>query len=109
MYIQYGIGRPKEEAETEDLSEGGLFIKTDSPMPIGTDVAMRLELEGFSLPLAGIVCWVKERDEDGKPAGMGVKLDNPHPRYVHYVRQQRKTSEVTEHALEELKKDAAGG
>jgi len=53
--VSYGLGRPNQEAETDDLSEGGLFIRTDEPMPVGTDLQLRFEAEGFGIPLRGIV------------------------------------------------------
>jgi len=87
--VSYGLGRPNKEAETDDLSEGGLFIRTDEPMPVDTDLQLRFEAEGYGIPLRGVVRWTREEDEDGRPRGMGIQLVNPHPRYIHYVRPQR--------------------
>ena len=105
--VYYGTGRPDQEAETDDLSEGGLFIRTDEPMPVGTDLQLRFEAEGFGIPLRGIVRWAREEDEDGRPRGMGIELINPHPRYIHYVRQQQKqvqtNGEPTTYEVEEWK------
>jgi hypothetical protein len=93
--VSYGLGRPNREAETDDLSEGGLFIRTDEPMPVGTDLQLRLEAEGFGIPLRGVVRWAREAVEDGRPRGMGIQLVNPHPRYIHYIRQQQRKAETT--------------
>jgi len=90
--VRYGLDRPTEAAETDDLSEGGLFIRTDEPMPIGTNLHLRLEADGFGIPLKGIVRWLREEEEDGRPRGMGIRLVAPHPRYLHYIRQQRNSS-----------------
>jgi len=109
LYVRYGLGRPTDEAETDDLSEGGLFIKTDSPLPVGTDLALRLEIDGFDLPLRGVVRWVREEAAGGRPSGMGIKLAQPHPRYIHYIRQQQTGPEPAKYELEEWKAEAAKG
>ncbi len=109
LCIRYGQGRPTEEAETDDLSEGGLFIKTDSPLAVGTDLALRLEIDGFGIPMQGVVAWVREEAVGGRPCGMGLKLARPHPRYVHYIRQKRKAPEPAKYELEEWKGKAAKG
>ncbi len=85
--VRFGVGRTRREAETDDLSETGLFIRTDGPEPVGTTLQLFLETEGFGIPLSGVVQWVRARAEDGRPCGMGVKLSAPHPRYIHYCRQ----------------------
>ena len=99
--IRYGVSRPEIPAQTEDLSETGLFIRTNAPLPVGTNLQMFLDIEGFGLPLRGVVCWLRDKDEDGgRVAGMGLKLISPHPRYVHYCRQtygthaSRSTTEI---------------
>jgi uncharacterized protein (TIGR02266 family) len=107
LRIRYGMGRPTDEAETDDLSEGGLFIRTDSPLSEGTNLALRLEIEGFNIPMQGVVRWVREEEKDGRPSGMGVKLVQPHPRYVHYIRQKRGAPEPAKYELEEWKGEAA--
>lgn len=108
LFIRYGLTRPTDEAATDDLSEGGLFIRTNSPQPVGTDLTLRLEVEGFGIPLQGVVCWVREVSEGGRPAGMGIKLARPHPRYIHYIRQKRKAP-APEHEVEEWKGTAEQG
>jgi len=87
--IRYGVGRPSHEAATDDLSEGGLFIRTDSPMPVGTQLQLYLDVENFGIPLRGVVRWAREQEEDGRPCGMGLQLTNPLPRYIHYIRQRQ--------------------
>jgi len=106
--IRYGVGRPSQEAATDDLSEGGLFIRTDSPMPVGTQLQLYLDVENFGIPLRGVIRWIREQEEDGRPCGMGLQLTNPLPRYIHYIRQrQHKKQPQAEtsatHELEEWK------
>jgi uncharacterized protein (TIGR02266 family) len=51
---------------TGDISEGGLFIATDNPPPVGATVSFRLHLPGepHGWDIKGVVRWVR-RDETG--------------------------------------------
>ena len=65
-------------AYTGDISSGGLFIRTDTPLEQGEDFFLRLQLPGLSDPI-GIKCqviWARKKDEEEKvsPAGMGVQF-----------------------------------
>ena len=101
--VCYGVDRPIHEAETDDLSEGGLFIRTDKPLPVGTAVNLHIELDGLGIPLRGEVRWAPAEDAVGRPRGMGIELAQPHPRYIHHLRQQKKDEPEgpTTSALEE--------
>jgi uncharacterized protein (TIGR02266 family) len=93
--IRYGPhGLACTTGETDNLSEGGLFIRCKSPLAEGTLLALELDLDGALLKLQGSVLWTREDAGDGRPPGMGVQLRQPPPRYVHYVRQhvKRETS-----------------
>jgi uncharacterized protein (TIGR02266 family) len=65
------------EAYTGNISQGGLFIKTKSPLETGEEFLLKLKLPGISDPL-NIDCkvvWTKIRGENTKqPPGMGVKF-----------------------------------
>ena len=63
---------------------------------LATRLSLRLDLEGFGISLRGVVRWARESPEEGRLPGMGIKLLNPHPRYLHFVRQKQKadTSEI---------------
>jgi uncharacterized protein (TIGR02266 family) len=87
--VRYGIGRATQRGETDNLSEGGLFIRTNAPFPVATRLRLRFETdEGVAVPLRGVVRWTRERAEEGRPSGMGVELIDPHPRYVDFVRRR---------------------
>jgi type IV pilus assembly protein PilZ len=65
-------------AYTGDLSTGGLFIKTDHPLPPGRQFVIRLRLPGLTEPLQ-IQCevvWARTPEQAGpdQPTGMGVKF-----------------------------------
>lgn len=97
LALKFGLGHVAEPASTDNLSEGGMFIRTDSPLPETSPIQIELEAEGLRIPLKGEVLWVRgqekgKEEEDRRPAGMGVKLHRPPPRYIHFVRQRLKTN-----------------
>jgi uncharacterized protein (TIGR02266 family) len=67
-----------------NVTRGGVFIASRTPMPIGSTFAFEIQLAGGEVALAGDgkVTWVKAFDPAAptKPHGMGVqflRLDNP--------------------------------
>ncbi|MEM1024871.1 MAG: TIGR02266 family protein [Myxococcota bacterium] len=60
---------------SQNVSTGGLFIKTSAPLGIGERVRIRLTLPDGEAPFAldGVVRWVADRHGD-HPAGMGVEF-----------------------------------
>ncbi len=61
---------------TRDINEGGLFIETGSPRPVGTEVALYFNLpgEGGGIETTGRVVRTTEGDTESPP-GMGVEFD----------------------------------
>lgn len=85
LVIRYGPEKPERLGMTADLSKSGLFIITDDPLAVGQDLKLLLELERYSVPLAGKVAWRRAKAEQGRPAGMGVQLRTPPNIYARYV------------------------
>lgn len=65
---------------TKNISKGGTFIKTDKPLPIGTEFVFRLVVPASQQPfeLRGRVMWI---NQEGQPRqggieelGMGIKF-----------------------------------
>ena len=86
LSIRYGEEQATEPGRTSDLSNGGLCVITEAPLPQGTTLKLILELDAYNIPLAGEVAWCRATDAPGRPAGMGVQLTNPPSMYVRYVR-----------------------
>jgi len=62
---------------TRDINEGGLFIETENPRPIGTEVSMLFNLPGSadSIRTVGTVVRTTAGDETSPP-GMGIEFDD---------------------------------
>ncbi len=63
-------------AYTANISSGGLFIRTDNPLPVGEQLSLQIEIPDVAeaLKLRCEVVWTREKAENNKPAGMGVKF-----------------------------------
>ncbi len=73
--IQYD-GR-QYELDCTNLSEGGIFTKTDDPLPDGTELEITLPLEfGSRIHSAGVVIYrrVISGETSRLPSGMGIKF-----------------------------------
>ena len=60
-----------------NISQGGVFVKTSIPLPVGEKVRLRVTLPGHELPFAldGVVRWVSTHDNaENRPAGMGIEF-----------------------------------
>jgi uncharacterized protein (TIGR02266 family) len=65
------------DAYTENLGEGGLFIRTENPLEHGEQFLLKLQLPGLSepMPIKCEVAWTRKQGEDTEyPNGMGVKF-----------------------------------
>ena len=70
-------------AYTTNLSKGGIFIETATPLPIGTVVAMKLHAPNTpTCDVQGTVAWLRpESTGPGQPAGMGIVIDTAADQY----------------------------
>jgi uncharacterized protein (TIGR02266 family) len=62
-----------------DLSEGGLFVATYTPRPVGTEVHVTFVLPAMggvatSVQASAIVAWVRPPDGSGAEPGMGLRF-----------------------------------
>ncbi len=66
---------------TKNISHGGTFIRTERPLPIGTEFQFELVVPGLEEPirLRGKVQWLvtpEDADEEN-PSGMGIGFLHP--------------------------------
>ena len=64
---------------THNISHGGTFIKTQKPLPIGTEFVFKLQIPSLDDPLSiqGQVRWIIEPGQETrqqKDAGMGIRF-----------------------------------
>jgi type IV pilus assembly protein PilZ len=101
---------------TKNISRGGTFIKTNRPLPIGTEFVFKLFVPQLERPLAihGEVQWVvteQEADAQRTEPGMGIrfvyKSGDPQAEIARSVERlmvdslgQRLTTKLMEHSRE---------
>ena len=65
---------------TKNISKGGTFIKTDKPLPMGTEFLFRLIIPKIENPveIRGEVIWINEEGNVARPEvkemGMGIRF-----------------------------------
>jgi len=66
----------KVDADALDLSTGGLFVRTSTPLGVGKRITLEIQVVGelSSWSALGRVVWVRPNAAPGMPSGMGVKL-----------------------------------
>lgn len=70
-------GGKEYEYYAETLSEGGIYLRTRDPLPIGTEMQITLRLnETHFLPVKGTVIYTKKLNEDfmNLPPGMAIQF-----------------------------------
>ncbi|MAQ16982.1 MAG: hypothetical protein CMN30_19590 [Sandaracinus sp.] len=68
-------------AYIENISEMGIFVRTDDPLPPGTELTLRFTAGEERIELDGSVMWINPVREDGDNPnpGMGVRFDSLSP------------------------------
>jgi uncharacterized protein (TIGR02266 family) len=56
---------------SQDLADGGVFVATYSPAPVGTEIEIAFDLASRRIRTVGKVVWVREESTDAVP-GMGL-------------------------------------
>jgi type IV pilus assembly protein PilZ len=77
LSVDYSDGDHFLFAYIENISEMGIFIRTDNPLPVGTELTLRFRLKGADLlELDGEVTWVNPVRPGGENLnpGMGVRF-----------------------------------
>ena len=65
-----------------NLSKGGIFLETATPLEVGEHVTLRFDVPGVGpLEVVGTVAWVRSGSHDGLPDGMGIQFDQLDQQY----------------------------
>jgi uncharacterized protein (TIGR02266 family) len=69
-------------AYSTNLSKGGMFVESDEPLPVGTEIAMRFAIPGEPpIDVIGVVAWVHAWQTENQPRGMGIRFDQLESRH----------------------------
>lgn len=81
IQVDYAHGETFLFSYIENISEMGIFIYSETPLPIGTELSMRFGPEGQPpLELEGTVVWVNPvKNGNNINPGMGVRFDGMTP------------------------------
>ncbi len=68
-------GSTSQKMGTLNIGEGGLYLCTEHPLPVGAKLTINLPLPGLISPLIvqGVVIYIITKHESGIPGGIGVK------------------------------------
>lgn len=83
--VRFGLDRAVSRGMTLNVSSDGMFVHAASPADSGRSLMIHLDLDGYTLPLHGLVMWIRRRSEPERPTGMGVRLSEPPPFYQSFV------------------------
>lgn len=87
--IRFGEEMANQTATTANFSAHGIYIATRNVVEKGKRLRMSLTVQAYTISLTGTVMWVRDKEEPGKPRGMGVQLEKPPALYLRYVEQVR--------------------
>ena len=65
---------------SNDISEGGLFVSTVRPLPVGSEMTISFVLPGgHTVTTRGRVAWLSTPRDDESTPGMGVRFERLEP------------------------------
>jgi len=77
LEVQYRTAQEFTAAYAKNISGGGVFIRTQQPLPLNSEVQVRFTLPGVSRPFVvrGLVVWTNPYPSRSSfPPGMGIKF-----------------------------------
>src|SRR6478735_432613 len=77
LKVQYRTAGAFLVAYSINLSKGGIFLETATPLEIGEHISLNFEVPGAGeMQAEGVVAWIRKDSPDGLPDGMGVQFDH---------------------------------
>ena len=88
LEVEYRTAGAFLVAYTSNLSTGGLFIETETPLLVGTELMLRFTIPGAGpIEVRGSVAWERPEQMEGKPPGMGVEFEHLDARHGQVIDQ----------------------
>jgi uncharacterized protein (TIGR02266 family) len=75
LEVRFETAGDLRSACLRDISEGGLFIVTEDPLPVDAPLRLWIRAPGGTVTVAGRVAWKRPHASAGDPAGMGVRFE----------------------------------
>lgn len=90
LFVKFGKDKPDKVGFTEDVSSGGMFIKTNTVLQPGSHLQIELTLPDHRLLLlTGQVMWARQVPPSllrfAKKSGMGIRLTQANHDYQQYI------------------------
>lgn len=82
LEVQYTTAQEFRAAYAKNISGGGLFIRTQEPLPLNREVQLRFTLPGIARTflVPGLVVWTNPTPSRSSfPTGMGIKFTDLDP------------------------------
>lgn len=76
LLIEYAAKDSFRSDYMADISGGGLFIQTLTPLPVGTEIEFKIAVPSIPklIEARGIVVRISEQKTNDEPPGMGIKF-----------------------------------
>jgi uncharacterized protein (TIGR02266 family) len=91
--VRFGFVTADRKAFADNLSEGGLFIRTNAVLPVGSQINIEIELPQRTVQQSGEVMWaikVPDHQKDILVCGMGIRFLQTDPGWTALFRKLRK-------------------
>ncbi len=92
MMVRFGVAKPEKTGFTKDISETGLFIKTNTILKPGTTVQVQIHGQPRVFTMWAKVIWGKKVPPQLAhvlECGMGIRFLEPSPEWLDFCRERR--------------------
>jgi len=76
LEVRFETGAELRTACLGNISEGGIFIATERPMPAGTALRLSITVPEGTVEMVGRVAWARPASSRNGAAGMGVRFED---------------------------------
>jgi len=91
--VRYGYVTVDRSAIAENISEGGLYIRTNQVLPVGSQISMEIEFPERTVVQTGEVLWairVPEHLAQAMDCGMGIRFIDTVPDWIEFFARWRR-------------------